>query len=143
MGVDLLLAKAYENGTMLCGLSAGAICWFKGGLSDSRSYSSGGKVRNYTNVHGLNFEYLLICPHYDIEPQRPPALKKMPEDTRKIVVALNNCSAIEIKDDTFRILSSKPNAKAYEVLWTEGKYDVNPLPSSHDYAPLAMLRRQN
>lgn len=31
MGVDKLLANAYENGTVLCGLSAGAICWFEAG----------------------------------------------------------------------------------------------------------------
>lgn len=141
MGVDELLAKAYENGTVLCGLSAGAICWFKGGLSDSRSFSSGGKDWNYINVHGLNLEGLLICPHYDAEPQRPPALKKMLEGTRKIAVALDNCAAVEVRDDTFRVLSSKQNAKAYIAQWNAGKYTVDALPSSSDYLPLAMLRR--
>ena len=37
-GVDDLLREAYENGTVMSGLSAGAICWFKYGHSDSESY---------------------------------------------------------------------------------------------------------
>lgn len=141
MGVDKLLAKAYENGTVLCGLSAGAICWFKGGLSDSRSFSSGGEVWNYINVHGLDLEDLLICPHYDVESGRPAALKKMLKGTRKLAIALDNCSAIEIKDDTFRILRSKPSAKAYKARWTDGRYTVDALRDSIDYAPLELLVR--
>jgi dipeptidase E len=139
MGVDKLLANAYENGTVLCGLSAGAICWLKGGLSDSRSFSRGGKVWNYINVHGLDLEDLLICPHYDVELGRPPALKKMLEGTKKVAIALDNCSAIEIQDDTFRILRSKQSAKAYKVQWSAGDYIVKPLPVTSDYLPLTML----
>ena len=142
MGVDTLLSKAYENGTVLCGLSAGAICWFKGGLSDSRSFSSGGKVWNYINVHGLDLKDLLICPHYDVESQRQPALKKILEGTSRIAVALDNCSAIEIQDGTFRILRSKSNANAYIAYWSAGKYNVEPLPTNNNYAPLALLKPQ-
>lgn len=141
LGVDELLKKAYEDGTVLCGLSAGAICWFKGGLSDSRSFNSGGKVWNYINVHGLNLKDLLICPHYDAEPGRPPALKKMLEGTRKVAIALDNCSAIEIQDDTFRILHSKPNAQAFKVYWADGTYYTETLRSSSEYAPLAILKQ--
>jgi dipeptidase E len=36
LGVDTLLKKASESGTVMCGGSAGAICWFDGGHSDSR-----------------------------------------------------------------------------------------------------------
>lgn len=142
MGVDKLLAQAYENGTVLCGLSAGAICWFEGGLSDSRSFTSGGKVWNYINVHGLDLENLLICPHYDVEPGRSPALKKSLEGTRKVAVALDNCSAIEIKDETFRILLSKPSAKAYKVYWSAGDYIVEPLTASSDYLPPTLLKQR-
>jgi len=138
-GVNKLLAAAYKNGTVLCGLSAGAICWFKAGLSDSRSFSSGGKVWNYINVHGLDLEALLICPHFDVEPQRPTALKRMLEDTKKVAIALDNCSAIEIKDGTFRILRSNQNAKAYKAYWSNGKYNIDALPVSNDYLPLTLL----
>jgi len=38
LGVDKLLISAYENGTVLSGISAGAICWFDSGHSDSMSF---------------------------------------------------------------------------------------------------------
>ena len=140
-GVDKLLADALNNGTVLCGLSAGAICWFKGGLSDSRSFSSGGKVWNYINVRGLDLEDVFICPHFDFETQRPPALKKMLEGTKKVAIALDNCSALEIKDDTFRILRSKQSANAYKAYWSVGKYNLELLPVSEDYQPLSLLTK--
>jgi dipeptidase E len=37
-GVDKLLTSAYENGTVLSGISAGAICWFDSGHSHSISF---------------------------------------------------------------------------------------------------------
>lgn len=141
MRVDELLKKAHESGVVLCGLSAGAICWFKGGLSDSRSFSSGGKVWNYINVRGLNLVDLLICPHYDVETQRPPALKNYLKGTKKVAVALDNCSAIEIWDNKFRILRSKSTAKAYKVYWTADEYNIEELPYSEDFAPMSIITR--
>jgi dipeptidase E len=38
LGVDKLLKAAYENGTVLAGISAGSICWFESGHSDSMSF---------------------------------------------------------------------------------------------------------
>jgi dipeptidase E len=142
IGLDKLLAEAYENGTVLCGLSAGAICWFRGGLSDSRSYTSGGKVWNYINVHGLDLEDLLICPHFDVELGRPPALKKMLEGTKRVAIALDNCTALQIQDDTFRILRSKQSSKAYKAYWSTGDYIIEPLPITDAYASLNLLGRQ-
>lgn len=39
--VDRLLREAYERGKVMSGLSAGAICWFRYGLSDSRLFQKG------------------------------------------------------------------------------------------------------
>ncbi len=141
MGVDELLKKAHERGVVLCGLSAGAICWFKGGLSDSRSFSSSGKVWSYINVRGLNLVDLLICPHFDVETQRSPALKNYLKGTKKVAVALDNCSAIEIRANKFRILRSKPTAKAYKAYWNAGKYHVDELPYSENFASLSIIGR--
>lgn len=139
MGVDKMLVKAYENGTVLSGLSAGAICWFNAGLSDSRSFSSGGKVWSYINVHGLNLEDILICPHYDMEPKRQSALKHSLRNKRSVAIALDNCAALEIHDDTFRILSSKLGAKAHKAYWLKGKYFVNEIQPSQKYLLLSEL----
>ena len=52
LGVDKLLISAYENGTVLSGIGAGAICWFDSGHSDSMSFYNPRKW-NYINVRGL------------------------------------------------------------------------------------------
>ncbi len=52
LGVDKLLKAAYENGTVLCGISAGSICWFDSGHSDSMSFYNPRKWK-YINVKGL------------------------------------------------------------------------------------------
>src|ERR1700756_6648 len=49
LGVDKLLWSAYENGTVLSGISAGSICWFDSGHSDSMSFYNPRKWK-YINV---------------------------------------------------------------------------------------------
>lgn len=66
-GLDRLLREAYASGTMLAGVSAGAICWFQAGLSDSIG-------TGYAPVTGLGLLAGGFCPHADGEPDRPPAL---------------------------------------------------------------------
>jgi dipeptidase E len=59
LGLDVLLRKAWEEGTILCGISAGSICWFEGGPTDS---FGDGQLRPLTN--GLAFLPGSHCPHY-------------------------------------------------------------------------------
>jgi dipeptidase E len=138
-GVDELLTEAYQNGTILTGVSAGAICWFWAGLSDSRSYTSKGKTWDYVKVRGLNIKNLLICPHYDAEPKRRPALKNSLKGSARTAIALDNCAALDIKDDMFRILSSKRGAIAHKAYWKNGRYFVDDIVPGSDYAPLTDL----
>jgi dipeptidase E len=51
LGVDKVLKAAYEKGTVLCGVSAGSICWFDSGHSDSMSFYNPRKWK-YINVRG-------------------------------------------------------------------------------------------
>lgn len=136
-GVDKLLSAAHRNGKVLSGLSAGAICWFNAGLSDSRSFSRDGRGWNYINVHGLNLENILLCPHFDAEPARQPALKNSLQGTRKVAIALDNSAALEIKDSSYRILASKNGAKGYKAQWLDGEYHLKPLFSSANFKPLS------
>lgn len=138
-GVDHLLVKAGDNGTILSGLSAGAICWFRAGLSDSRRFTSNGRTWDYINVHGLNIKDLILCPHYDAEPKLQPALRKSLRGTRKVAVALDDCTALEINGDTFRILSSKRGAVGHKAYWKDARYYVVPIEPSQQYEPLASL----
>ncbi len=65
-GVDEALRKAWEAGVILAGSSAGAICWFEAGLTDS--FGRGlAALRD-----GLRFLPGSFCPHYDSESLRRP-----------------------------------------------------------------------
>lgn len=74
-GIDIVLKKAWEKGIVLSGPSAGAICWFEEGLSDSRP-------KEYTAVKGLGFLKGSNCPHYHTETGRRPLYLKMIEEGR-------------------------------------------------------------
>jgi dipeptidase E len=64
-GIDTVLKKAYDKGIILAGGSAGSLCWFTGGYSDSRP-------KQLSIVYGLGFLNFSHCPHYHSEPSRKP-----------------------------------------------------------------------
>ncbi|HEV7790319.1 MAG TPA: peptidase E [Pseudonocardia sp.] len=68
-GVDRLLVEAYRAGVLLCGVSAGMICWFESSLTDSF-----GPVRRLTD--GLGLIGGSGCPHYNTEPSRRPGYQR-------------------------------------------------------------------
>src|SRR3989338_6443304 len=98
-GVDALLKKAWEKGTVLSGVSAGAICWFRWGSSDSRRFSNPNVP--YIKVSGMGFIPALCCPHFDYEKDRQSHIKKIMKATPGVAVALDNCCALEIVGDKF------------------------------------------
>ena len=66
-GVDTVLQKAHDAGIVLAGRSAGSICWFESGTTDSYGPT-------IQAIHGgLGFIAGSNSPHYDGEPQRRPA----------------------------------------------------------------------
>ena len=67
--LDKLLFKAYKRGTILCGVSAGAICWFEQGITDSWA-------SNLTTLDCLGFIPGMACPHYQEEADRKPNVHK-------------------------------------------------------------------
>ncbi|HTR32016.1 MAG TPA: peptidase E [Puia sp.] len=64
-GIDTVLRKAYEKGIVMAGGSAGSLCWFLGGITDSRP-------KQLTLVDCLGFIKTSHCPHYHSEPGRKP-----------------------------------------------------------------------
>ncbi len=62
--VDNSLKEAYESGKILSGLSAGSICWFKSGHSDSNSFDAENGW-NYIRIEGINLIDAMHCPHYN------------------------------------------------------------------------------
>jgi len=64
-GIDTVLKEAYNKGIILSGGSAGSLCWFTGGYSDSRP-------KELTIIDGLGFLNFSHSPHYDSDPRRRP-----------------------------------------------------------------------
>lgn len=64
-GIDTVLRKAYEKGIVMAGGSAGSLCWFNGGMTDSRPIK-------LSLVECLGFIRTSHCPHYHSEPTRRP-----------------------------------------------------------------------
>jgi len=70
-GVDRALKNAWESGVILAGPSAGAMCWFEAGLTDSFGPDLG-PIRD-----GLRFLKGSFCPHYDSESLRRPRYEEL------------------------------------------------------------------
>lgn len=135
--VDELLIEAYNKGVVMSGLSAGSICWFRNGQSDSDTYEFGKKMA-YTVVEGLGIIPMLHCPHHNEDNRASDFLDKV-ENTKSIGLAIENDCAIEIKDNKFRIIKSNEDAKAYKVYLKNNKVIQETLDSLEEYRDLSYL----
>jgi dipeptidase E len=70
-GVDALLVRAWEQGTVLAGVSAGALCWFEEGVTDSFHPTALRPIHGLLGLLDGSF-----CPHYDSEEQRRPLYRR-------------------------------------------------------------------
>jgi dipeptidase E len=118
LGVDKLLMSAYENGTVLSGISAGSICWFDSGHSDSMSFYNPRKWK-YINVRGLGLIRGIHCPHYNGMTRGVPRRKHFRDMIRKTggtgIAIENNCAIEFIDGRLYRVISSKSYSRAYRL----------------------------
>lgn len=116
-GVDKLLKTCYEKGIILAGSSAGSICWFIGGNSDSFSQLE------LHPVEGLGFLPFSHSPHYDGEKLRKPNYHKLIK-TGELPAgyAMDNYAGIHFVDEKPKLnFASKQGAKVYFVGKKEGE----------------------
>jgi dipeptidase E len=142
LGVDKLLKSAYAGGTVLSGISAGAICWFESGHSDSMSFYNPRKWK-YINVKGLGLVKGIHCPHYNSMTRGIPRRKHfrdMIRKTRGVGIAIENNCAIEFIDGHFyKVIASKSYARAYKV-YKRGRQTVSKqIRQQEQLAPIASL----
>jgi len=138
LGVDQLLREAYLAGTIMSGLSAGSICWFRYG--NSNSFYNDKPFR----VTAMDWFPLLVCPHFDSEPVRQESLQKMMRRSpRTMGLALDENAAIELvskrNETLFRVHTYHSEAKAQKAYWHKNKYHLEPLTDDTDYHPLEEL----
>ena len=115
-GLDNILKKGYKNGIVMSGVSAGAICWFQNGITDS--WSSNLKIMPCMNIIKGT-----CCPHYDEEPERRPTVKKMIMSKKvKNIFAVDSGAALHIKNENiFKSVSFREQKSSYEVSLLRGK----------------------
>ncbi len=109
-GVDKILRKAYEKGCVLGGGSAGSICWFEQGSTDSRPAT-------LTPMDCLGFLPGSNVPHYDGEKQRRPLFQDwVKKGLIKEGIAADNAVGLHYVDDKlFKIVTAKAGSAAYRV----------------------------
>ena len=115
-GVDVILKKAWDQGIVLAGGSAGSLCWFEEGTTDSRP-------KQLSKVEGLGFIKGSHCPHYDAEPERRPLYHQyIKKGVLKPGYAVDNNAAILFEDNEVRkVVALDENSNAYFVSVKNGE----------------------
>lgn len=109
-GFDAILREAWERGILLCGWSAGMICWFEAGLTDS----FGPQLEGMRD--GLGFLPGSGCPHYDGEERRRPAYRELVDCGFPPGYAADDGAALHfVGTELCEVVASVPGAKAYRV----------------------------
>jgi peptidase E len=126
-GVDRILRTAWEAGVVLAGLSAGSICWFEAGTTDS----FGPDLSVF--VDGLGFLAGSYCPHYDGEAQRRPMYHRLVAEGRLPAgYAADDGVALVFDGTELReVVSSRPDAAAYRVEAVNGGAQETHLPARY------------
>ena len=111
-GIDERLKKVfYEDSAVLSGISAGAMCWFESGYTDSDSFE-GRETWEYRIIHpGFNMIDRLFCPHYN-DWQRS-GFDKVQASEKKEAIALEDRTACILEGGNLSFLSADPAAHVY------------------------------
>jgi dipeptidase E len=122
-GLDVLLRQAWERGIVLCGSSAGSICWFECGITDSFGLQLA-ELRD-----GLGFLLGSNCPHYDSEQRRRPVFTTAVANGFPAGLAAEDAVAFHFVDRELReIVSARPESRAFRVEARDGQAVETPLP---------------
>lgn len=141
LGVDKLLKQVLQKGTVLTGLSAGSICWYDSGHSDSMSFYNPKKWK-YIKVRGLGLIKGIHCPHYDsstLGVKREKHFQKMIKEYGGLGIAIDNNCAIEYVDDTYRVIASEKSARAYRVYKRNGRVVSEEIKKTKEFLPISKI----
>ena len=115
-GIDETLRKAWDRGIVLGGASAGSLCWFEEGTTDSRP-------KELTIVKCLGFLRGSHSPHYDAEGERRPVYQRLISSGQmKPGYACDNNAGIYFEDnEVARVVHTREGAKVYYVSMVGGR----------------------
>lgn len=133
--IDQLLISRVNQPVILCGTSAGAICWFESGHSDSMSFYHP-ENWDYIRVRGLGLLPWVACPHFMAE-GRQDSFRNMIRKVRKSGIALDNKHAIHFHGGTFKILAPAINeVGCFLVSYSKGRLTETSLVSTTGFQPI-------
>lgn len=119
-GLDRVLKQAWRRGVVLCGLSAGSLCWF----SEAVTAFHGAP----TVVRGLGLLPHSNCVHYDGEPERREEYRRFVGDGVRPGYAADDGAALHfVHRELRRVVSSRPRSRAFRVEPVDGEVVESPL----------------
>ena len=160
VGLDMLIKEASMNGTVLCGGSAGAGCWFTSLHTDSlRPDNRKNKEQvlndlseeeladwDYAKISGLGYIDAMCVPHFDTTGtndvgRAEDAEKMMQEDPSGPAIGVDNNAALVVVGNEVHAVSGDGKATCYAIAPCEvtGHMKTFPLPTSETPVPISQL----
>lgn len=118
-GIDKQLKNSFNENKILCGISAGSICWYEFGVSDSNNFDNE-QNRDYCIVEGLGFIKGIHSPHNNERILEEKFIRFMAELNDEVIAIENKC-AIVYDNDKITTLKSDVSAKAFKIKYENEK----------------------
>lgn len=123
-GVDAALREAWDEGIVLAGPSAGAICWFECGVTDS----FGPELAPLEAA--LGFLAGSFCPHYDGEPERRPTYRRLVGAGFPAGIAADDGVGVRYAGtELAEVVAEREGATAYSVELVDSEVVETPFPA--------------
>jgi dipeptidase E len=107
-GIDRILREAWESGVVLCGLSAGSLCWFEEAVTGFHGPPRG--------LGGLGFLPYSNCVHYEPRSPRREAYHRLLREGMRPGYAAEDGAALHFKGDALhQVVASRPKARGYRL----------------------------
>ena len=122
-GIDTVLREAWDRGIVLGGASAGSLCWFEEGTTDSRP-------KEVTKIECLGFLRGSHSPHYDAEAVRRPTYQRLiASGELKPGYACDNDAGIYFEDnEVVRVVKTRADARVFYVTAESGSVVETEIP---------------
>jgi peptidase E len=133
-GLDAVLRRAWEEGVILAGCSAGSLCWFASGVTAFH-----GKPQRYDGLGLLRWSN---CVHLDAERRREGAYRSMLLDGMPAGYAAEDGTALHFTGERLsRVVGSRPGARAFRMGAVGARVVSRALPAEYlgSVAPVAAV----
>ncbi len=133
------LLKAYKEGKVMCGNSAGGMCWFKYGNTVNPN-----NKEVLIKQKCLGIKNMVFSPHCDEINGHFENVENLIYEDNLVGISLSNCCAIEIIDNKFKFISSsfdRYKIKPFGIrsFWKNEKYVIENIELTSDYNDLERL----